>query len=135
MTLPYKLPPEFKKRWVEALRSGTFRQGIGALKRSLGDGNGKFEHCCLGVAIEVLHPEKPETWDHYTNSDVLKWRTVVGGVVGYLGSDGEEHEVDLALEQPAEPLGLSGSVEDNLVQWNDGTKKFGWIADWIEENL
>jgi hypothetical protein len=33
--------------WVEALRSGKYRQGQGQLKTSTG------EYCCLGVACEV----------------------------------------------------------------------------------
>jgi hypothetical protein len=40
------LNPEFKARWLEALRGGKFLQGKGALRR-----NGL--HCCLGVACEI----------------------------------------------------------------------------------
>lgn len=37
--------------WVEALRSGQYRQGLWELER-LGRGEGS-EHCCLGVATRV----------------------------------------------------------------------------------
>jgi hypothetical protein len=37
---------EIKKRWVDALRSGEFRQGRRYLKR-----DGKY--CCLGVLCEI----------------------------------------------------------------------------------
>jgi len=45
-----KLRVRFKKRWVEALRSGKYEQG----KFTLISPNRKF--CCLGVAFDLLHP-------------------------------------------------------------------------------
>lgn len=44
-------PIQFKK-WVQALRSGKFKQG----KNSLQDKNGGY--CCLGVACKVIIPER-----------------------------------------------------------------------------
>lgn len=41
-----KLDKEVKAKWVEALRSGKFKQGKGKLK--YGD-----NYCCLGVACEI----------------------------------------------------------------------------------
>ena len=41
---------KYQKRWLEALRSGEFKQGERSLKA-----NG--EYCCLGVACEVLKDE------------------------------------------------------------------------------
>lgn len=41
-----KLPEDFKRRWVEALRSGKYEQGKSNLFK-----NDKF--CCLGVACVV----------------------------------------------------------------------------------
>lgn len=38
-----KLPPEFKKKWIDALRSGEYKQGKCSL---YADG----AYCCLGVA-------------------------------------------------------------------------------------
>ena len=42
--------------WVEALRSGLFKQGKGTLQNIYG------KHCCLGVACELFaqHPEYDE---------------------------------------------------------------------------
>lgn len=37
---------ELKTKWLEALRSGDFKQGASALSK-----NGK--HCCLGVLCEI----------------------------------------------------------------------------------
>lgn len=41
-----KMNPELKAKWVEALRSGEYQQGVMYLKR-----DGCF--CCLGVLCEV----------------------------------------------------------------------------------
>lgn len=41
-----KLPKAFKKKWVDALKSGKYTQGKGYLKLD-------NEYCCLGVAAEI----------------------------------------------------------------------------------
>ncbi len=43
-----------KAKWIEALKSGKFRQGIGRLR--MPDYNGKIlvsKYCCLGVGVEI----------------------------------------------------------------------------------
>jgi hypothetical protein len=42
-----------KAIWLEALRSGKYKQGVGQLRRT--KLNGSFEYCCLGVANDVLN--------------------------------------------------------------------------------
>lgn len=44
---------ENAKKWVQALRSGEYKQGKDALRD-----NDKF--CCLGVACEVYKKENPD---------------------------------------------------------------------------
>jgi len=39
------------QRWVNALRSGEYKQGSGKLRTN--DGAGNFSYCCLGVLREV----------------------------------------------------------------------------------
>lgn len=55
---------EVKERWLEALRSGKYKQGTGKLKCQT---KGELQYCCLGVLQELLHPEEfnpnPQTWD------------------------------------------------------------------------
>ena len=41
---------DLKKKWIEALRSGRFKQGKNALKTN-------DKHCCLGVLCEVVITE------------------------------------------------------------------------------
>lgn len=52
---------EIKKQWVETLRSGKYKQGIGYLKH-LGR-LGVVTHCCLGVLGEILKEEEPDLND------------------------------------------------------------------------
>ena len=51
---------EVAEKWVEALRSGQFKQGKGVLKNQAG-------YCCLGVLCEISGLGKFETSynDHY----------------------------------------------------------------------
>lgn len=61
-----KLPKVFKRKWVEALRSGKFEQG----KRCLKTPEGRY--CCLGVAGKISGVSEKEL----RNSDVLEARHV-----------------------------------------------------------
>lgn len=56
-----KLPKKFKKDWVNALRSGKYKQGYRFLKCGI---VGETYHCCLGVACEIVGDEIPTgaTW-------------------------------------------------------------------------
>jgi len=45
-----KMPKELKQRWVDALRSGKYKQAQGALKKDGG-------YCCLGVLQMVVDGE------------------------------------------------------------------------------
>lgn len=46
-----KMPRELKEKWIEALRSGKYKQGYGVLKT-------KGEYCCLGVLQELRGVEE-----------------------------------------------------------------------------
>ena len=55
VTLKYKeedaLTPEFKEKWVKALRSGKYSQGESYLMSPIVDGDDLY--CCLGVACDI----------------------------------------------------------------------------------
>jgi hypothetical protein len=40
------------RQWVKALRSGKYKQTVGAMRRK--DGKGEVSHCCLGVLCEAV---------------------------------------------------------------------------------
>lgn len=54
-----KLTPEFKAKWIAALRSGEYIQTGSRLKFEYKRLNGSTEvrHCCLGVAADIVDPE------------------------------------------------------------------------------
>jgi hypothetical protein len=47
-----KLDPEFKAKWVAALRSGEYTQARGQMIKSCATG---YTYCCLGVAYHILN--------------------------------------------------------------------------------
>ena len=51
--------PKVKSKWVEALKSGEYLQGKGALRTME---NGEFRHCCLGVLCDLYSKEFGEPW-------------------------------------------------------------------------
>lgn len=97
------------KKWVEALRSGKYRQG----KNALATEDGRY--CCLGVACELAAAEG------------------VAQKVGFGQFDGAKFELPASV---IEWLGLNDSCGgfegDALCLMNDAGKRFKTIADVIE---
>jgi hypothetical protein len=100
-----------KAKWVEALRSGEYKQTRNYLQDEYG-------FCCLGVLCEVMGLENTEDdildiTRYYYEGDYN-----ISLFPGNLGSDLEiDHD------------------EGTLVNMNDNGKTFSEIADWIEKNL
>jgi hypothetical protein len=67
------MKPEIKQRWVEALRSGQYRQGTGALRAH-------GHYCCLGVLCDLaIQDEVLPGWEHFNSegcdtTDPLAWQ-------------------------------------------------------------
>lgn len=110
-----------KTKWVEALRSGKYRQGIGQLR------NSSDEYCCLGVLCDILG---------------TKWRKDDGVSDNFMSVPW--HGKPKYATLPTEIRNKYGlrDIEDELVNLNDGIeelgipgKSFNEIADWIEVNL
>ena len=100
-----KLPEDFKKRWVEALRSGEYKQCRGKLH---GDDGG---HCCLGVADIVFD---------------LK-------VDGYYLLHGEN--VPSAIRGSSDMANRLAAMNDGNIEIGIEPHSFFQIADYIEKNL
>lgn len=101
-----------KAKWVEALRSGEFKQYKGgALKDT--SASGKVSFCCLGVLCEI----SPAVEKHNVYA--------------------EEQLSDAALAY----AGFTDEVQQTLISLNDGTNddpngaSFKRIATYIEKNL
>jgi len=126
-----KLPPHFKAKWIEALRSGEYKQ----ISESLRSYNG---FCCLGVACHLYDPnqwllvrvpaDEGVSEDDYT----LVFKAASGA--HDMPSTGD---VDQSIyEVFTQYIGAtSDTVMYHLANMNDGGYTFGDIADWIEENL
>lgn len=117
------MKPEFKKVWLEALRSGEFKQGFSTLRRRGEDG---YHFCCLGVACTA--------WKHAQLGDGFVVEELFDGsmevLVGEIAESGELP--DEALDE----VGLTSDEQSLLLTMNDHEgKSFPEIADYIEANL
>jgi hypothetical protein len=105
---------EVKARWLDALRSGKYKQGTGALKTSDG------RYCCLGVLCTV---EKPVEWDEAR-------RTMYEGDLVLKGSwSGLSNNLLVRWDIPR------GQMNDLIALNDDDIKSFNEIADYIERNM
>lgn len=108
-----KIDPEFKIKWLEALRSGKYSQAIGWLKGL----DGGF--CCLGVACDI--------------SGEGAWNSDRGYKIKNNLNDNADYKI-LPVELTTKYkiyFGVSGI----LSRMNDRGESFEDIANWIEENL
>lgn len=96
---------EIKKRWIEALRSGEYKQGKGRLC-ALNEDN-TYSYCCLGVLADLrlkesLDGDNKEGIMFYTflPSDVVEW-CKIGNVDPYINF--KEERRSLALINDGNP--------------------------------
>lgn len=104
---------ELKEKWVNALRSGEYKQG----RNRLVDYGNNF--CCLGVLCEVagfkrvdvsyINPNPEDEYDRLNTS-------LDTGALSFVDIKDDEQEILVTMND------------------NDG-KNFDEIADWVEENL
>lgn len=113
METKMKLPEDFKKKWVDALRSGKYKQGKGMLYNGSND-----SYCCLGVAAEVCGLDMVLHGEHAAIPNI---RTQ------------EIMKVDFKV--PTEFANNQG-LQNVLWRMNDEKDNtFEEIADYIEQNL
>lgn len=109
--------PKTKKRWIEALRSGDYKQYKCGLRRAYI--SGQIGHCCLGVLC-----------------DILPQYSVAAGGGTYVSPRGAWLSGDtLNLDTGKYVAGLSRQDAGTLASMNDQGVSFEEIADWIEANL
>jgi hypothetical protein len=98
---------ELKQKWVEALRSGKYPQGINYLRTDQG-------YCCLGVLCDVI--------------DGSKWQKGVGN----LWTHGTK--LKFLAEDEAARMQIRRYTGD-LMDMNDRGQPFDKIADFIDQNI
>lgn len=118
---------QLKTRWVEALRSGKYRQGREALRtRVVEEGQIKgYVYCCLGVLCDLI---EPNGWDEAQN-----WYP-----------EDPEGDCIYSASLMFELLPIEAAVAQMLMQMNDAMNRtaedrpafhefdFDAIADYIE---
>jgi hypothetical protein len=116
-----KLPEEFKRKWIDALRSGEYKQGFGTLCETI---NGKSFYCCLGVAgvVAGLNPSDMHNKAEFGGAKFVYGLMPPPGFPEVLISD------------------LNKTLTSRLINMNDGNAElkshsFSEIADYIEQNL
>lgn len=128
-----------KAKWVEALRSGDYRQGEGQLHNNDND-----TFCCLGVLCVVMGAAFGPAHIEYETDDGLAVceATHVPVLNGEVLSSGEDNELSRSLERR---LGIN---QNTLISMNDGSyldqpdhagfvrkHSFSEIADYIEQHI
>lgn len=108
---------ENRREWVEALRSGDYKQGQGNLFASKDD---REEYCCLGVACSILG---------YKKQDIVNR--------SFLDSPYIENYEDSSkfVEKPSEKFGLRQFQIEALAHLNDNGVPFTDIAEVIESDF
>jgi hypothetical protein len=111
---------EVKRAWVEALRSGKYKQATGRLRRVDG-------YCCLGVLCN-LYKESHQDCNWSEESDCFCF---------VIHEENTDPAMDFLPEKVVEWAGLDSSDphDGTLVGLNDRGATFDEIADVIEENL
>ena len=131
------------KKWVEALRSGKYKQGEGHLKQF----NKKEEprHCCLGVLCELYNDTMRKNHKKTLNTQTQEFYDSFNfdntrGIVTFNGKDSSLPVEVKNWAGISDPLGLGTFYDVNeqpqcLADLNDIGKKFSTIANIIEENI
>jgi hypothetical protein len=109
---------KFIRKWIDALRSGTFNQGRGKLRSN------RNRYCCLGVACELL----PKKFN-------IKWVKEKGALLYGLDINKSETDYYRLPEEILDYIGIDNFSETQLIRMNDEEKKsFTKIADFLETN-
>lgn len=102
--------PEWKTKWVEALRSEKYKQGKNMLKTIC---EGEYKYCCLGVLCELQNQD--------FEVDFIK---------------SNSYHIDNVNSKRDYSQGLNSTMCAVLAHMNDKeNKSFEEIADYIEKNL
>lgn len=119
-----KLPVEFKEKWLNALRSGTFRQGKGFLCQISDQPGVSAKFCCLGVAELISGATMEEMVDIRAELPVQLSNPKSPALL--LDKDN-----NFCLSEELGSVHLAGY----LAEMNDDGNSFSDIADWIEKHL
>lgn len=109
---------EVKQAWLDALRSGKYKQGKGQLRSTYSN---KSMYCCLGVLCD-LHSQKHGVSWTIKEDDFPSCHRYFG-------------EINYCPGEVSEWSGLSGPDAQTLADMNDDGDNFNEIAQYIEDAL
>ena len=139
----------FKALWLEALRSGDYKQGTGHLHNRAGNDG----YCCLGVLFNAANPEEWLTSESHEGNPACPMYDDEGQIA--------DSSQGMLTDQYLDRYGLTNEIQSDLILMNDGEmfesghdegekcrsetdsnyvagfepKTFTEIADYIEANL
>lgn len=109
---------EVYELWLEALRSGKYKQVDGALKGRLD--TGKMGFCCLGVLCDLAAKDGGDKWEASESSDILYYKYESGQLPDVMRKF----------------LKITEKQQEYLIEMNDNLgAKFPKIADYIETKI
>ena len=119
--------PDVKEKWLEALRSGKYKQGTGALNK-----DGRF--CCLGVLCDLFAEDDDcnGAWQELDENALTFKPDGRPGRHAFL-PDAVAEWAGIEIS-PSDPF-VSDDNDETLSQLNDSGRTFRQIADIIEEEL
>jgi hypothetical protein len=117
---------ENANKWVQALRSGKYKQTQGALTRVNKDGTAI--HCCLGVACDLYLAEHPQ----FPVKEANDYRRLYGKgkLAAILPAEVQDW---LGMATEAGEYRVDGYIYNSLAGRNDSGVPFEEIADIIEQ--
>lgn len=150
-----QMNPDIKALWLEALRSGEYKQGVGVLHNETED-----TYCCLGVLCDVAikqgvnvetttlerHGGLDDEREVTAYGDEAEYQILPTAVKAWAGMTDSNPSVRIEPSDPdypdADDLDADGKVEASLAELNDGDASyidhrfsFAEIADVIEASL
>ncbi len=108
-----------KQKWIDALRSGKFKQAQKTLKLDHGGGHESF--CCLGVLCEISALGR---WTKHHNGT---YQIPINEQTRFFGSTIPDYMLS--------KIGLNSIDQNALVRMNDSGESFEAIANHIENEI
>jgi len=119
-----------KQEWVEALRSGEYKQATGALRKWANDG---VKYCCLGVLCDIVKDRVNGYWND-VDFGLADFRLDVEG--GKSAIEALPEAIVTTFDLPSKEVEIDDTT---LTSLNDGIgceeHSFDEIADLIEKHL
>lgn len=106
------MDPQMKRRWVEALTSGEYRQGTRALKKWVGS---EERYCCLGVLCDL--------------SGLGKWTSDIDGRPVFAPYDSPYSERNFLPRQVSNKYGLPSETPSVTLTKEDVSSLIGLDED------